>query len=80
MKFSIRSKLLIGFALLLVLSSIFQIFSFIIINQYVSSQLTTVQEIEANNGATDVLNFFTKLNDESLGLALGYTQDLGNFE
>ncbi len=79
MKLSIRRKLLIGFTLLLVLSSLIQGFSFTIIQQYISSQITTLQEVEANDGATFILNFFTKLNTESLGLARSFNQDNGNF-
>src|SRR5438045_9392122 len=78
MKLSIRRKLLIGFTLLLVLSSLIQGFSFGIIQQYISAQITTLQDVEANDGAIDILNFFTKLNSESFGLARIYTQDKEN--
>jgi len=79
MKFSIRLKLLTGFTLLLVLSSLILGFSFIIIQQYISSQITTLQEVEANDGASDILNFFTELNSESTGLAKSYSDDNANF-
>jgi len=79
MKFSIRRKLLIGFTLLLVLSFLIQSFSSLIIQQYISSQITTIQQVEANNGASDILNFFTKLNTESLGLAQSYEKDPTTF-
>src|SRR5258708_16281666 len=79
MKFSIRLKLLNGITLLVILSSLIQGFAFAIIQQYISSQITTIQEVEANDGATFIINFFTKLNSESFGLAKSYTQDDGNF-
>ncbi|HSX09924.1 MAG TPA: sensor histidine kinase [Candidatus Saccharimonadales bacterium] len=79
MKLSIRRKLLIGFTLLLVLAFIIQGFSFGIVEQYISSEITALQEVEAKDAGTDILNFFTKLNSESLGLAQSYNKDRGNF-
>jgi signal transduction histidine kinase len=75
MKLSIRVKLLTGFTLLLLLSSLIQGFSFFNIQQYISTQITTIQAIEANNGADDILGFFSKLNNESFGIAKLYNND-----
>lgn len=79
MKLSIRLKLLIGFALLLLLSSLIQGFSFSTIQQYLSTQITTIQQIEANDGANDITDFFTKLTSDSFGLAQLYNKDTNNF-
>src|SRR5690349_15594100 len=79
MKLSIRRKLLIGFTLLLVLAFLIQGFSFVIVQQYISSKITALQEVEANDGATAILNFFTKLNSESYGLAKSYGQNKQRF-
>ena len=66
MKLSIRRKLLIGFTLLLLLAFLIQGFSFGIVQQYISSKITELQQTEANEGATAILNFFNELNSESL--------------
>lgn len=79
MKLSIRLKLLIGFALLLLLSSLIQGLSFTDIQQYISTQITTIQQIEANQGANDITDFFTKLNSESFGLAQLYNKNINDF-
>jgi signal transduction histidine kinase len=79
MKFSIRRKLLIGFTLLLVLSYLVLGFSVAVIQQYVLSQVTTILQVEANDGASDIEDFFTQLNNESFGLAKNYSDDQKNF-
>src|SRR6266576_3835387 len=79
MKLSIRRKLLIGFTLLLVLAFLIQGFSFVIVQQYISAKITALQGVEANDGATEILNFFTQLNTESAGLSQNYFKDPKNF-
>src|ERR1700722_8910723 len=79
MKFSIRRKLLIGFALLLVLSYLVLGFSVAVIQQYVLSQVTAILQVEANDGANDIEDFFNQLNSESFGLARSYFQDQTHF-
>lgn len=69
MKLTIRTKLLIGFALLLLLSSVIQAFVFNLTNQYVSSQIDTFQTDQAKNGAKAVEEFFSTLSFDSFGLA-----------
>lgn len=72
MKLTIRTKLLIGFTLLLVLSSLIQAFTFSITRQYISSQIGHSQEVEARKGVTDVQEFFTNLSLNSYGIARLY--------
>ena len=79
MKLSIRLKLLIGFTLLLVLSSLIQGFSFSTIQTYVSTQITTIQQIEVNDAANDINDFFTKLTSDSFGFAQLYNTKVNNF-
>ncbi len=79
MKLSIRRKLLIGFTLLLILAFLIQGFSFVIVQQYISAKITALQEVEAQDGANTILNFFTQMNARSSGLAQTYYQDPKNF-
>src|SRR6266849_10461220 len=76
MKLKIRTKLLIGFALLLVLSSLIQAFSFSITRSYISSQINDAQIQDAQKGATEIENFFTDLNSINFGLAHIYKEQL----
>lgn len=69
MKLTIRTKILIGFSLLLLLSFGVQAFAFNLTNQYVSSQIDTFQTDQAKNGAKAVEEFFTTLSLDSFGLA-----------
>jgi two-component system, OmpR family, phosphate regulon sensor histidine kinase PhoR len=69
MKLTIRIKLLIGFALLLILSSLIQAFTFNIIRQYISAQIDSFQKLQAQRGEQDVENFFSTLSLDSFGLA-----------
>lgn len=69
MKLTIRTKILIGFALLLLLSSVIQIFVFSITSQYVKSQIDIFQTDQAKKGAKEVEDFFTTLRLDSFGLA-----------
>lgn len=68
MKFTIRTKLLIGFAFLLLLSSVVQGFVFSATNQYVSSLIDIFQTDQAKKGATEVQDFFATLNLDNFGL------------
>lgn len=72
MKLTIRTKLLIGFAFLLGLSSLIQAFSFSITREYISSQINEFQLLEARKGASEIQNFFEDLNITNLGLARVY--------
>lgn len=72
MKFTIRLKLLIGFTLLLTLSSLVQGLSFLITKQYISSQISSFQEVQAKKGSSEIKDFFTRLSTNSFGLARVY--------
>lgn len=69
MKLTIRIKLLIGFALLLILSSLIQAFTFNIIRQYISAQIDSFQRLQAQRSAQEVENFFSTLSLDSFGMA-----------
>lgn len=75
MKFPIRRKLLTGFILFLVLAFLIESISFAITEQYISSQINSVQEVEVDNGASAIEDFFTQLNADSFGLARVYEQN-----
>src|SRR6185369_10647226 len=68
MKLTIRIKLLIGFALLVLLASLVQTFAFSITRQYITSQIDNLQTDQAKKGATEVENFLTTLSLDSFGL------------
>src|SRR6185369_16157017 len=68
MKLTIRIKLLIGFALLVLLSSLVQTFAFNITRQYITSQIDSLQTDQAKKGTTEVENFLTTLSLDSFGL------------
>src|SRR5258707_14990791 len=72
MKLNIHLKLLIGFTLLLTLSSLVQGLSFLITKQYISSQISNFQEVQAEKGASEIQSFFIKLSTYSFGLAQVY--------
>ncbi len=76
MKFSIRTKLLIGFALLLTLSSLIQTFSFSITRDYIYSQISNSQLNEANKGANTIQAFFKNLSSINFGLAHTYKENI----
>src|SRR5438876_971287 len=75
MKLTIRIKLLIGFTLLLILSSLIQVFTFSITKSYVLSQIENYQVLEAKKGATDIQSFFSDINTINLGLARAYREE-----
>ena len=72
MKLTIRLKLLIGFTLLLTLSSLVQGLSFLITKQYISSQISSFQEVQAKKGSSEIKDFFIRLSTNSFGLARVY--------
>lgn len=72
MKLNIRLKLLIGFTLLLALSSLVQGLSFLITKQYISSQISSFQEVQAKKGSSEIKDFFIRLSTNSFGLARVY--------
>ena len=75
MKLKIRLKLLIGFTLLLTLSSLVQGLSFLITKQYISSQTSSFQEVQAKKGSSEIKDFFTRLSNNSFGLARVYRKN-----
>jgi signal transduction histidine kinase len=78
MKLSIRLKLLIGFTLLLFLSTLVQGFSFIITRQYITSQIEGFQKEQVKKGASEVKQFFATLGTETSGLARVFQRDRKN--
>ncbi len=72
MKLTIRAKLLIGFTLLLLLSSLGLAFSFTATGDYISSLTKDNQAQEAKKGSVQIQNFFTNINDITFGLARTY--------
>lgn len=78
MKLNIRLKLLIGFAILLILSSLVQGLSFFITRQYTSSQTSTFLEVQAKKGSNEIVDFFTRLSTNSFGIAKVYKGDRDN--
>jgi PAS domain S-box-containing protein len=78
MKLSIRTKLLIGFAVLLALYSLIQAFTFSLTREYISSQIGNIQLVQAQRGAADVENFFQDLNNTALNLARLYKENQNN--
>ena len=78
MKFTIRAKLLIGFTILLLLSSLIQAFAFNISRGYISSLIDNNQALQAKKGALEIQDFFTSINDVAFGLASLYKDDILN--
>lgn len=68
MKFTIRIKLLIGFTLLLVLSSLIHALTFNFTRQYITAQIDNMQTLAAERGADEVEKFFSTLRQDSLGI------------
>ena len=75
MKLNIRNKILIGFASLLLLSSLIQAFSFTITNNFISSQINNAQLLETRKGASELQHFFDDLNTIALSLAVTFKED-----
>lgn len=75
MKLSIRSKLLIAFALLLVLSSLIQGVTFLFTRNYISSQIIEFQKVQAVKGAGEIETFFTNLSNDAFSIARIYQQN-----
>lgn len=76
MKLTIRTKLLSGFAILLILSSLIQAFAFTITRQYIYSQINNFQLSEAQRGANEIQNFFADINSINYGLAHAYKETI----
>ena len=74
MMLNIRLKLLIGFVLLLILSSVIQGFTFSITREYILSQIKSFHGIQAQKGASEIQNFFTELNTISQGITKSYKE------
>jgi len=78
MKLSIRAKLLIGFTILLLLSSLIQAFAFNLSRGYISSLIDNNQTLQAKKGALEIQDFFTGINEVSSGLARQYKEEVLN--
>lgn len=76
MKLSIRAKLLIGSAILLLLSSLIQAFSFSINRGYITQLIDTNQALEAKKGAREIQDFFTSINSVNYDISKKYRDDL----
>lgn len=79
MKLSIRLKLLIGFTILLLITSIVQGLVYLLTNNYVSSQINHTQQTEVNHGASAIKYFVAKLTTHSRALAQKYKKDPASF-
>lgn len=75
MKLNIRFKLLIGFFLILILSTLVQSFIFLSTDQYISTQIIEFQKLQAKKGANEITNFFTNLSSETFSLARIYERN-----
>src|SRR4051812_33236471 len=75
MKLSIRSKLLIGFTILLILSSLIEALIFTITREDVYSLISNEQLLQAQKGADEIQNFFIDLNAINYGLASAYREN-----
>lgn len=80
MVFNIRLKVLIGFVLLLILSSIIQAFTFTITRHYILSQIRSFHSIQAQKGASEIQDFFTELNDLGYSIAVAYKENNLNID
>ena len=78
MRFTIRIKVLIGFTFLLLLSSLIQAFSFNITRNYITSQNNNLQSTKAQEGAGEIQNYFTNLNETNYGLAHVYRENINS--
>ena len=74
MKLHIRSKLLLGFALVLGLFFLIQIFIFKVSDQTIRTQMRSVQLEKAQNAASEIQNFITKIELDHLGIAREFTK------
>lgn len=72
MKFSIRSKLLIGFIILLTLSFFLQVFIFNITKDYIGFQTRSVLLEKAISASIQIENLISELEDHNEGLASEY--------
>ena len=75
MKLTIRTKILIGFALLFVISILTQIFTYVDTQNNFLSELNSSLTDETNKGAEEIESFFTNLYDTSNGLGKIYQQN-----
>lgn len=75
MKYNIRFKILIGFAILMTLSLLVQGVSFVITRQYITSQITQLQQEQVEKGAYEVEEFFNDMNTAAQRLANVYEND-----
>ncbi len=72
MRFSIRTKLLLGFALLGLLSSLVQVFGVVIIEDYFHAQVEQSLKDKADLAATQILNLRSRIELDHLGIAREY--------
>lgn len=75
MKFTIRTKILISFALLFTISILTQVFTYIATQNNFLVQLNSTLSEETNKGAGEIESFFTNLYNTSNGLGKIYQQN-----
>lgn len=72
MKLSIRNKILLGFAIILILSYSEQTLGFLITQRYVYNQTKSVLDERVQNALTQIQNFTAKIELNHLGIAREY--------
>src|SRR3984957_2352728 len=75
MKFTIRTKILIGFALLFAISIFTQVFTYLATQNNFLIQLNSSFSDETNKGAGEIESFFTNLYSISDGLGKIYQEN-----
>jgi PAS domain S-box-containing protein len=75
MKLSIKSKLFLGFSLVLSVSLIVQLLGFLIIQRFIQSQTRTLILQEAQNAADEIEDFIFQIELDNLGIANEYTKN-----
>lgn len=75
MKLTIRTKILIGFALLFAISILTQVFTYIATQNNFLAQLNSSLSDETNKGAGEIESFFTNLYSTSSGLGKIYQEN-----
>lgn len=74
MKLKIRYKLLIGFALVVLLSTLIQAFTFSLTRDYISSQINILLQDKAITAANQIDDFFQTIQSYNLSVARIYRQ------
>jgi hypothetical protein len=79
MKLSIRFKLLVGFTIILLLSTLVLGSAYIITRHSITAQIEMSQKQQVKNGANEVKQFFRELRNDGRDLALVYQTDREKF-